>query len=767
MKAHGKLAELGCERMRRIEGAHPSLAFGALNLNQSLAAFVLLALAQLAFAAAPAEAQNKPLQLEEIFSKHGLTGPAPTQLRWSPNGQMLSYILEQPNGDRDLWAFEPATGNKKILVTHSELQKLAPATEQATNDERERERRLRYSVAAYLWSPDSKSVLFTSAGQLYLYNLAAQRARPIAPGKTAVRFPKFSPNGRWISFVYQHDIWLAPSSGGEERRLTHGATENLFHGDLDWVYPEEFGVRSAYFWSPDSRRIAFLELDQSSVPAYPIPDLLSLKPSVDMQRYPKAGDPNPRVRVGIVEAKPGTRRKPRMVWVKHRAEYVPRIAWANDDTVAVQFMNRPQTELELIFADAGDGRVREILTERDPHWVNVADDLTFLDDSDEFLWTSEQTGFRHIYLYSFNGQIKKTLTQGEWEVGSIEGVDRESGWVYYTSKEHNPLGSDLYRVKLDGGAKPERLTSDKGTHRVSMDSKARSLANTYSGLMTVPKLSVQHMPSGRHTLVHDASSVDGFGLVKPELSELTSADGALIRLMLMKPKRLDANRKYPLLVYVYGGPRAPTIRDAWGSRGRFLFHQYLVQEGYVVAYVDDRASSILGHRYESALARNYGPAAVTDYETAVEHLKSLDFIDPEKIAIWGWSGGGFSTCLALTHSKLFKLGIAVAPVTDWRLYDSIYTERYMGHPEEEPKAYQKTSAVAAAKNLHGRLLLIHGTSDDNVHVQNTMQMVDALIAAGKPYDLQLYPGKTHSVHGEKARLHLFRGIEKYLEQHLH
>ena len=752
-----------------------------MKLDRKLVSLALLALVQLAPAALPAQAEDKPLLLAEIFSKHGLTGPKPTQLRWSADGRMLSYILEKPNGDRDLWAVEPATGNKRVLVTHSKLQKLAPTTEQATNDERERERRLRYSVAAYLWSPDSKSILFTSAGQLYLYDLAAKRSRPIAPGKSAVRFPKFSPNGRWISFVNEHDIWLAPSSGGEERQLTHGATENLFHGDLDWVYPEEFGVRSAYFWSPDSLRIAFLELDQTDVPSYPIPDLLSAKPSVDLQRYPRAGDPNPRLRVGIVEAKPGNRRKARIVWVKHRAEYIPRLGWANEETVSVQFMNRSQTELQLIFADAGDGGVREILAERDPHWVNVSDDLTFLEGSGEFLWTSERTGFRHIYLYGSNGQLKRTLTEGEWEVSAIGGVDKEGGWVYYTSNEHNPLGNDLYRVKLDGSAEREKLTSEKGTHRISMDSKAQSLADTDSGLMRVPSLSVQHLSSGRRTTVHEANSVDEYGLVKPEVIEVRTGevrtagvrtgavgtgDNALIRVMLMKPKQLDPGRKYPLLIYVYGGPRAPTIRDAWGSRGRFLFHQRLARQGYIVAQIDDRASSILGHGYETTLARKYGQVAVKDYDTAVEHLKSLNFIDPQKIAIWGWSGGGFSTCLALTNSKLFKLGIAVAPVTDWHLYDSIYTERYMGHPEKEPDAYKETSAVAAAKNLHGRLLLVHGTSDDNVHVQNTMQMVDALIAAGKPYDLQLFPGKTHSIHGEKARLHLFRGIEEYLEKHL-
>lgn len=729
---------------------------------------LLLSILLLSVVASPAPAQTaKKLSIEAIFAEPGLTGPAPTEFQWSPDGKLLTYILPQDGEDeaRDLWAFDPVTGEKRILVSDEQLSRLAPGTEQATRDERERERRRRYSVAAYLWSPDAKAILFTSAGRLYLFDLASGQPRALAPARSGVRDPKFSPDGRWVSFLLRHDIWLVPVEGGAERPLTTGATDTLFHGDLDWVYPEEFAIRSGYAWSPDSLRIAFLELDQSRVPTYPITDLISLEPSVDSQRYPKAGDPNPGVRLGVVEVKNAGRRNARTVWVKKADEYLPRFSWVNNSRVAVQFLNRAQTELQLLFADALDGVTSTVLVERDPYWINVMNDLKFLDDSKEFLWTSERSGYRHIEVYGYDGQKKRTLSSGEWEVQAIEKVDAKSGWVYYTSNESNPLGTDLYRIRLDGSQKT-RLTDGRGVHAVDINDQGSEYLDAFSTLTAVPQWRVRALAEEKSHLLHQARSLEEYNLVEPELETVQAPDGALIRVLLLKPQKIEPQRKYPLLIYVYGGPHAPTIRDAFESRGRYLFHQYLAAKGYVVAHIDDRTSSILGHRYEAAAHRRYGPAAVRDYLTAVDHLKTLPFVDADRVGIWGWSGGGFSTCFALTHSKAFRLGIAVAPVTDWRLYDSIYTERYMGLPAEEEEAYRETSPMRAAKNLHGRLVLAHGTADDNVHLQNTMQMVQALIDAGKPYDLLLYPGKTHGIYGATARVHLFRAIEEYLERYL-
>lgn len=715
---------------------------------------LILSLLATTLAAAP-----KELTLATIFAEPGPAGPTPTQLRWSPDGKTLTYILERENGkERDLWAVEAGAAEPRRLVSHETLASLAPKVEDATSDERERERRRRYSVASYLWSPDSSSLLFTSAGKLYLYDVAAERPRPIAPEKSGVKYPKFSPNGRWISFVWEHDIWSAPAAGGDALPVTKGGHPKLLHGDLDWVYPEELAVRSGYFWSPDSRRIAFLELNQAPVPEYPITDLRKVEPGLDLQRYPKSGDPNPRARVAIAEFS-RLDDPPPLLWLELDAEYIPRITWAGNDWVAIQLLNRGQTELRLEIVNAKAGNHKTLFTETDPHWINISDDLKFLGKDKGFLWTSERSGFRHIYLYDYDGKLQKQLTEGDWEVKEISAVDKEGGWIYYLANEDNPIGADLYRVRMDGSSK-ERLTAGKGTATVTFNKQGTAYALRWSALTDPGWWDV--VSGDARVRIYEGKRLDEYELIAPQLSTIQSEDGATIRLMLLKPEGLRPGEKRPMLVYVYGGPRAPTIRDHWGSRGRYLWHQRLAQKGYVVAQIDDRASSLLGHKYETALFRAYGPTALTDQLTAIEHLKSLGFVDPANIAIWGWSGGGFATAFGMTHSKVFKAGISGAPVTDWRLYDSIYTERYMGLPAEEEEAYMETSAVRAANDLHGRILFVHGTSDDNVHIQNTVKMIDALIAADKPYELLIYPGKTHGVAGAKTRVHLHRSMEEFL-----
>ncbi len=702
------------------------------------------------------------LTLDAIFARQSLTGPEPTQLHWSPDGERLAYILGRENSrERDLWIVDARTGEKSLALDYDDLSSLAPSVEEAASDERERERLRRYSVAGYLWSPDSESLLFASSGRLYLWSLTSGKQRALAPGKTGARNPKFSPDGRSVAFVHQHDLWLAPVSGGPARRLTRGGSDVLLHGEPDWVYQEEFAVRTGYHWSPDSRRIVFLEIDQRSVPRYPILTLTATHATTDLQRYPQPGDPNPRLRVGVIEV---GRKKPKPRWFAFASEYLPRVGWIDDESLWVQTLNRGQDGLRLVSVDVRAGKRRVLLTERDEHWINISNDVRFLGPETGFLWTSERSGFRHIYLYGYDGELDKRLTSGDWEVKKIEAVDEAQGLVYFSANRGNVLGSDLFSVALTGDG-PTAHTSGGGTHTVSMNRRGVAFLDSHSGISDPGSRAIVHLPSSGRHVIHRRNALDEFDFVEPSLKLIESEDGAVIRLQILEPPGREPGKRYPLLLYVYGGPHAPTIRDAWSSR-RGLFHQWLVRRGYVVAQVDDRASSIPGHRYETALDRNYGPVALADQLRAVEHLKSLDFVDPERIGIWGWSGGGFATCFALTHSDVFRVGVAGAAVTDWRLYDSIYTERYMGLPSEEAEAYRRTSCVEAAAGLEGRLLLVHGTADDNVHPQNAMQLIDALIDAGKPYNLLLYPGKTHGVSGETAQRHLYRSIADFLDLHL-
>jgi len=712
----------------------------------------------LAFLCLPFAAPAQELTLEEIFAAGGLAGPRPEQLQWSPDGASLTYILEDATDrQRNLWVADAKGGRPRVLVSHSQLAALAPALNDATQDERERERRRRYAVASYLWSPDSRSLLFTSAGSLFLYELESGRARELTPGLDEVKHLKFSPNGKFVSFVYEHDLWLADLADRRLRRLTTDGSPDVLHGDLDWIYPEEFGVRDGHLWSPDSQRIAFLETDQSMVPRYPLTTLTTTQASVDLQRYPKAGDPNPKVRLGVLDI--GDPRS-EVSWFDPGAEYLPRCSWAPDKRLIVQSLDRSQKNLRVESIDTSTGERTVLLTETDTNWINIHDDLRFLAGGKGFLWSSERSGLRRLYLYESDGTLVRQLTDGNWEVSAVAGVDQEAGIVYFSANRDNAIGSDLYAVRLTGG-EVRRVTNGLGVHRVKMNPGATTYADTRSTLRT-PETVVIASPGGEpERVIHQPQPVERSAWAEPELSVIETDDGAQIRTLLLKPARLERGKKYPLVIYVYGGPHAPTIRDAWDARGRYQFHQRLVQLGFVVAYVDDRASSRMGHKYEAAAAKNYGPTALADQLIAVERFKRLPFVDSDRIGIWGWSGGGFATCFALTHSDVFRAGIAVAPVTDWRFYDSIYTERYMGLPSEEPAAYRRTSAIEEADRLHGRLMLMHGTADDNVHPQNTIAMIDALIDAGKSFDLQLYPGQTHGISSEKDRLHVFRTMEQF------
>jgi dipeptidyl-peptidase-4 len=699
-----------------------------------------------------------PLTIEAIFGG-SLYDPAPSQIHWSSDGRLLGFFSPEVNEERSLWILDLSKGEKTQVLSQGAAKEMAPSPEQANIDERERTRRNRYSVPDYVWAPDGQSVLLVSSGSLYLYPLASRKPVHLAPSKNHVLDPKFSPDGKWISFLSGHDLWIVSTAGGKERRLTTGGSAVLLHGELDWVYREEFDLRSGYQWSPDSGSIAFLELDESAVPTYPITGQLTVQATVDLQRYPKAGDSNPKVRVGCVDVRSG-----RIVWMQKSSEYVPRIDWIDNKGIAVQMLNRAQNELELVEVNPETGVTRSILTEKDPYWIDISSDLTFISNGREFLWTSERSGFRHVYLYTRAGQLVRQLTQGEWVVGEIAGVDERNGWVYYTSNQADLLGSDLFRIKLDGSG-AERMTKEYGTHSINMNPQATALVDSWSALSQTPQIRVTDLSSGKEQNLFRHRTFEEFDLVAPEMKELKAPDGATVRVLLFEPGNLEPGRKYPVLVYAYGMPGFPTIQNAWpGDRG--LFHQFMVQQGFVVALVDDRSSSIPGHVHAVAAYKKLGSLAARDHSTAVQYIDALPFVDRNRIAIWGWSGGGFTATYHMTHTDLFKAGIAGAPVTDWRLYDSIYTERYMGLPQDDPEVYDAASSVLSAAGCRGALLLIYATQDDNVHPQNTIQLANALIRSKKQFDLMMYPDKTHGITGASENVHLHTLIHDFLTRTL-
>ncbi len=740
---------------------------------------LVLLSAGLAQTAAP-----KQLTIGQIFAEGGVTGRAPETIQWSPDGTKVSFVQRDDAGERgELWYVDATTGERKILASETKLAQLAPSTSKI-KDEREKERVRRYHVAAYTWSPDSKHLLFDSQGQLWYYSLDTGTAVQLTSSPDPSEDPKFSPDGKRLAYVRKHNLYVHPVSGEEgESALTHDEKQkdkdkdrdkdkedNILNGEVDWVYAEELEVRSNFFWSPEGRDIILLQMDETRVPAYPITDWLPTHPHVEQEKYPKAGDPNPTVRVGVVGSNGGKVR-----WVKLTDDddtYVPRFGWIRENWAWAEVLNRKQDVLDLYFIDAKSGRSRKVLTESAPDaWVNVNDDFRILKSADRFLWTSWRDGHTHIYLYSFNpndplaadAKLEHQLESGDYEVLAISGVDDASGTVFFTANKGDPRQEKLFSVKLDGSGM-QSLSSEEGSYTSSFADDGRHFVETHSATLTPPRISVC-APGGACQKLWEGRSIADYNPLAPKMMEFKADDGTVMYGYLILPRPADANQKIPLIVHVYGGSAGQIVRDAWGGTNA-LFHQILANEGFAIFAVDNRGTPNRGKKFSVVTRLQAGPVELKDQLTALDQLYAqFPQLDRTRTGIWGWSNGGFMTAYALTHSDRFKAGISVAPVTNWRNYDSIYTERYMGLPKDNASAYDD-SIVSAASSLHGSLLLVHGTSDDNVHFQNTIQLTDALIKAGKQFRLMVYPDKTHGIAGSSTRTQLFHMMEDFWNQEL-
>jgi len=729
-------------------------------------------------------ATPKQLTIEQIFAEGGVTGRAPETINWSPDGTKLTFVQRDDDGDHgELWYVDAATGEKKVLASETKLAQLAPPTSKI-RDEREKERVTRYHVAAYTWSPDSKHLLFDSQGQLWYYSLDTGTAVQLTSSPDPSEDPKFSPDGNRLAFVRKHNLYVHGVSGEEgEHLLTRDEKEkdkdkdrdkdkddNILNGEVDWVYAEELAVRSNFFWSPEGHDIIFLQMDETAVPTYPITDWLPTHPRVEQEKYPKAGDPNPSVRLGVVGGNGGKLR-----WMKltdAADTYVPRFGWIRENWAWAEVLNRKQDVMDLYFIDAKSGKSRKVLTESAPDaWVNVNDDFRILKSGDRFLWTSWRDGHTHIYLYRFNApdplaadaKLERQLERGDYEVIAINAVDEASSVVFFTANKGDPRQEKLFSVKLDG-SEMQGLSSEAGHYAASFANDAKHFVETYSATLTPPRISLC-APRGPCQKIWEGRSVADYDPIASKMLELKADDGTVLYGYLILPRNTDPAQKVPLIVHIYGGPAGQTVQDSWGGTNA-LFHQMLAREGFAIFSVDNRGTPNRGKKFSDAIRLQSGPVELKDQLTALDQLyEQFPQLDRSRTAIWGWSNGGSMTLYALTHSDRFKAGISVAPVTNWRDYDSIYTERYMGLPKDNASAYDD-SIVSAAGNLHGSLLLVHGTSDDNVHFQNTIQMTDALIRSAKQFRLMVYPDKTHGIAGTGARTQLFHMMEDFWNQEL-
>ena len=729
---------------------------------------------------APA-ATPKQLTIEQIFAEGGVTGRAPETLKWSPDGTKVSFVQRDDAGEHgELWYVDAATGEKKILVSEIKLSQLAPPTSKI-HDEREKERVTRNHVAAYIWAPDSKHLLFDSQGQLWYYSLDTGTAVQLTSSPEASQDPKFSPDGKQLAYVRRHNLHLHPVSGEEgERTLTReekdkdrdkDKEDNILNGEVDWVYGEELAVRSNFFWSPEGHEIIFLQMDETRVPAYPITDWLPTHPRVEQEKYPKAGDPNPIVRLGVVGGK--------VRWIKLTDDddtYVPRFGWIREGWAWAEVLNRKQDTLDLYFIDARSGRSRKVLTESAPDaWVNYNDDFRILKSGNRFLWTSWRDGHTHIYVYSFNAldptegdaKLERQLENGDYEVIAIGGGDEASGTIFFTANKGDPRQEKIFSVKLDGSGMRSISSeegNEQGSDEASFADDGKHFVETHSAVLTPPRISVC-APAGPCQKIWEGRAVVDYDPIAPKALDFKAEDGTVLYGSLILPRHADASQKIPLIVYIYGGPWGQIVQDAWGGN-HALFHQILANEGFAIFSVDNRGTPNRGKKFSDAIRLQSGGVELKDQLTALDQLYAqFPQLDRTRTAMWGWSYGGWMTLYALTHSARFKAGISVAPVTNWRDYDSIYTERYMGLPKDNASGYDD-SAVSAAKNLHGSLLLVHGTSDDNVHFQNTIQMTDALIRAGKQFRLMVYPDKTHGIAGTGTSTQLFHMMEDFWNKEL-
>ena len=716
----------------------------------------------LAFAVSPlrAQAPGIPLTVEKIFAHGPLTGTPPSGISWSPDGKHLTYL-----DGGELVDLDPGGGKPHVLVSRAKLATLTGAD----GSEQDRDHRERYKMAAYIWAPDSKHLLFDSNGRLWLYDLHSGTGIQVGFTDAASGDdPKFSPNGEAVSFVRDHGLVVVHSRDfTAPLAVAPSPGPTVMNGEVDWVYEEELDVRSNYFWSPDSKYIAYLQMNEAQVPIYPITDWIPTHSKVVPQRYPQPGDANPEVRVGVVGASGG-----KTVWVKLpiRAghDYIPRFGWADHRTLWIETLTRDQKHRDVYFADAATGQAHSVISITDEKFLDDNYDVTV--EAGNIVLTNWTDGHNHIYLYTYDAgnpgaapaKLERQLTRGDFDVDAVSTVDSANKLVYYASNETAVQEQQLWKVTFDGDRK--QLTNGAGFHDGNFAPTGAGFVDKYSTRMTPPTLSL--CEAGANCNVFwQTRALEPYRLRTPDPLELKTHDGTTLYATILLPDGDQSPATVPLIVNPYGGPGPQSVANRWSDS--LLFDELLAQHGFAVLHADNRGTGMRGRDFAQAAYRNFGPVQLEDQLTAVDAASAkYPQLEKDNMGWWGWSWGGTFTLYALSHSGRFTAGVAVAPVTDWRNYDSIYTERYMGEPADFPKGYQDFSVINSVDKLNGNLLIAHGTGDDNVHLENTVQYIEKLIEAGIPYDLQIYPRKTHSIAGPDVRTHLYNRILAHFEQYL-
>jgi dipeptidyl-peptidase-4 len=712
--------------------------------------FVLFA-GVLFFTGNPSRAQNT-ITLEDIWQKYTYYPKGIDEFRSMADGK--SYTQMDENGV--ISRFDLAEGKKLgVLFPAGDLGRFESYTLSPKEDKillaAKREPIYRHSFAAEYW----------------IFDPATQRMDLVAkPGKLI--YPSFSPEGNSMAFILENNLWVKNMNTGETLSVTSDGEKNkIINGLPDWVYEEEFTMYQAYSWSPDGKKIAWLRFDETDVPSFTMPLFKgNLYPENEVFKYPKVGQRNSQVTLWMYDLAAA---KSVQIDIPVKYEYIPRFAWIDESTLAVFTMNRLQNELHIHACKPADASSRLILRETSSTYIEITDDYRFLSPDKGFLWTSERDGFRHVYHYDYLGNLKKQITSGNWDVTALYGTDAAARKVFYQSAEVSPLERRVYGIGLDGKNKQD-LTPFEGWNEAEFSAGCRYFVHTRSTMATPPEYSIFDASGKSVRLLEDnaglKAKLKALDLPAPEFLKLRGDEGSLLNAWMLKPPGFSEAKKYPVFMYVYGGPGSQTVKNQW-SWSNYLWFRMLAQEGYVVVSADNRGTGGRGRDFRAVTYEKLGRVETDDQIAAAMHLGEMPFVDKSRIGIFGWSYGGYMSSLCITRgADVFKTAIAVAPVTNWKFYDNIYTERYMGTLETNPNGYDDNAPMKFADQLKGKYLLVHGTADDNVHWQNAAEMINALVKANKQFDQFIYPDRNHGIGGGNTRYHLYTLMTNYIRSNL-
>ena len=633
------------------------------------------------------------------------------------------------------------------------------------------------SFSDYSFSEDEKKVLlptetesiyrYSSRSNYYVYDRETKIAQELSEGKQ--RLAQFSPDASKVAFVKENNIFIKDITNNTELKVTFdGEINKIINGATDWVYEEEFAFDNGMQWNTSGNKIAYYRFNEEKVPEFSMDLFTDLYPSQSQFKYPKAGETNSTVEIFIYDL---NSKKTTKANINVEEEfYIPRIKWTLDENVlSVQRMNRHQNQLDFILVDAKDGSSQTIFTENDAAYIDVTDNLTFLNDGKYFIWTSEKSGYNHIYLYNLKGKQVRQITKGNYDVTDFYGIDESNNTVYFASSERSPMHRDVYAIQLNGKNK-KTLTNKIGTNSATFSTNYKYFINQYSNANSPYYFSLFDAKGNEVRMLKDNSNLNNslaeYALSQKEFFNFKTTEGIDLNGWMMKPHNFDETKQYPVFMYLYGGPGSQQVTDSWGG-SNFLWYQMLTQQGYIVACIDNRGTGARGAEFKKCTYQQLGKLETEDQIEANRYLANLPYVDGSRIGIFGWSYGGYMSSLCLLKgADEFKMAIAVAPVTNWRYYDNIYTERYMRTPQENASGYDDNSPINHVDKLKGKYLLVHGSADDNVHHQNTMEMTSALVNANKDFDMFIYPNKNHGIYGGMTRLHLYNKMTKFLVQNL-